>query len=1224
MPPRRRNKATSARSAAIQAVRRRQGDEESSSSESFHHNHHHQHYPSGKQNNNHNATEEEEDNDSDVPALLDHDPEDIADTESDHKDEDDASEDEDGCLHCHVQSTDIQVHCDECQAYICQTCHWCHEFQANHEIRVCDRCDAFYCRHCDEMDQCDDCGEVVCASCSTLLSCKFCGGGLCEECATACGRCGIVLCSRDAKFAVDCDTCRLSYCLVCLASGSKDPCVRCGHRPSKRMEQLVHLRLKSIYKAFKQSSSSSSSKNHHHHHHHGKNTTTIEELEDNEDDDDVPDLEVDNSILLAAAAAKQHATNYMNSPRSTSSHKKKVTQDVLAKRYIQEKQKADEAAEALLAELEEEEEAVKSKKSKKKRKKERHVAAKREEEENVRQEEQEKAKKAAAKNSKAKAKERPPPKEEKELPKAVDEDKVQPSPSLSVVPEEPTSKVDDIETRLVQLVDGADIEGIETMLFELKGVPGRAVLRKNAKKALKRLRCSQPEATEEQDVDAMALTNSYNYKNDFIPHRSKEGMQQMHVPTTSTGELLKVVSDTNAAKSNRAECVMQMSPCVVGWVIGKGGQRIRDLMEESGAKVWIDQEKAKPQECRNVYVSGERKSVDVAVKMVKDIVAKAPIGQQLQQQQHDQQQKLLRHQDATVEKDETPVSPATTPNVPPATTALAADGLVSGVPASSNLPLQQPPKPSVPAVEQRTDPVKITETAQPVPAMSTGAPVPPSTARAPMMATVPGPNSFPASIDQEGFAQHVLTCEARFVPLLIGKRGWTIKSIQDESGARVDIDQTVTPRQITISGSASNVETAIGMVRDVLSYPHAQLQTQQHSPALVEGAPEDGAYSHPSSLAIVTGDAKSMISASSSLSSTPEPSMASTTKSHPLPTFPLIPPEYGAVVNNNHMPGAPPQAFLPIAGDAGGNGVHPPPRFGGGPPFLMGVQQQRIAGMVMPTHQQQQHPPMYNPGAPHGVKDRPVPAGFSPALHNQPSAPLDFVMGGGRSNEPVPGMQHGFMNHPAGPTSQQYNQYNDMPSENGLRNSLPVENAATKQSHGLWNPSRAYQGGGPHPKQPAPGGYYDGTIRSGSALPLFEHSQAAVGQSQAPFSSLSSTSAAAPIGLGRDDALMVDSLFAPMGNPTPSDPQENLLMGLKGLSISSNDGLGGGAGSGGGLWGPSSLADWELNKQEGGAASNPSNDPMESALLSGLQPLQTQAQESTQHHPAQSRFKWNA
>ena len=108
---------------------------------------------------------------------------DIMDDDSCHRDK------ETGCLHCYrTTTTDIQVRCYECCRFICGQCHWCHEFQANHEIRVCDRCDAFYCRNCDEMDQCDDCGEVVCASCSTLLSCKFCGGGLCEECATACGR----------------------------------------------------------------------------------------------------------------------------------------------------------------------------------------------------------------------------------------------------------------------------------------------------------------------------------------------------------------------------------------------------------------------------------------------------------------------------------------------------------------------------------------------------------------------------------------------------------------------------------------------------------------------------------------------------------------------------------------------------------------------------------------------------------------------------------------------------------------------------------------------------------------------------------------------------------------------------------------------------------------------------------------------------------------------------
>jgi hypothetical protein len=95
------------------------------------------------------------------------------------------------CLHCDRPrggDNHVQVRCDECSNFICTSCHWCHEFQGNHEIRVCGYCDVFYCKECDEMDQCDDCQETVCGSCSTLLTCKFCGGGLCEECATACGR----------------------------------------------------------------------------------------------------------------------------------------------------------------------------------------------------------------------------------------------------------------------------------------------------------------------------------------------------------------------------------------------------------------------------------------------------------------------------------------------------------------------------------------------------------------------------------------------------------------------------------------------------------------------------------------------------------------------------------------------------------------------------------------------------------------------------------------------------------------------------------------------------------------------------------------------------------------------------------------------------------------------------------------------------------------------------
>lgn len=928
----------------------------------------------------------DEDNDDGIPDLLDHNDDRITDGDYDPRGEDCISEDEEeededddvedhdeedeGCLHCHSMSNDIQVHCDECQAYVCEACHWCHEYQANHEIRVCDRCDAFYCRGCDEMDQCEDCGEVVCASCSTLLSCKFCGGGLCEECATACGRCGIVLCSRDAKFAVECDTCRLSYCLVCLASGSKDPCVRCGHRPSKRMEQLVHLRLKSIYKAFKQSSSNPSGKMGPYPGHGGRNTTTIEELEDY----DTEGYEPDPGILMAAKAASGH----MSDPTTSALHYAAREMDLehaLVENYIQEKQKADAAAEALLAELEEEEEQAKSKKSKKKRKKERQQAAKQEEEEKKRQEEGKKAKKAAEKAKKGKQKQ-----EDKSRKKDTSSSQSSfPSKEVASLPSkqsaELASQFDEIDVQLCQLIENGDCEGIEEILFVLKGVPGRAALRKNAKKALKRLRTAKEisavplaqEATEPTPKKAPSKTNP-----ESIPSKIKNGVKSVPpaIPATNSGTRLKVVSGTPASKSNRDERVMQMSSTLVGWVIGKGGQRIRDMMEESGAKIWIDQEKAKTADCRNVYISGERKCVDKAAKMVQELVNKAPIGQ------HQQQQNEHVPQESKPVEIPTPKQPVQEPSKTPVVAKVGNAGMVPTV--------QKQAEPRAVAIEA----VRITEAPAPV-VNSVENPI-----------HLPEPTHDSSEIDHKPAFQQILTCEGCFVPLLIGKRGWTIKSIQDESGARVDIDQTVTPRQIKVSGAKANVDVAIRMVRDVLSYPHAQLQQ-----------PADGQ------------DPNGLLSASSSHSVTADTAMRTAQPPFPMPSGPMIPPVRQQMPLNR--PGARPVQH---------------PGLSAGPAFLMGPPPS-ITGIGMPPPQGLQPPPPF-----YGPRD-----GIG-----QVPPPGDYMMGSGRrAGPPHSGMPPNQVPPPMVPPSsqpqqQQFPQYT--PMDAGARPTAPP-------SQGLWNSNSSYRNG---------------------------------------------------------------------------------------------------------------------------------------------------------------------
>jgi len=118
----------------------------------------------------------------------------------------------------------------------------------------------------------------------------------------------------------------------------------------------------------------------------------------------------------------------------------------------------------------------------------------------------------------------------------------------------------------------------------------------------------------------------------------RHNVQQVSSVAVTTPPLLKFVSITNLgststpnldsipSKKGLAECVMQMSPKVVGWVIGHGGSRIKDMMNECGVKIWIDQESMAESEARVVYVGGIRHSVQQAVERIKDMVLEAPLS----------------------------------------------------------------------------------------------------------------------------------------------------------------------------------------------------------------------------------------------------------------------------------------------------------------------------------------------------------------------------------------------------------------------------------------------------------------------------------------------------------------------------------------------------------------------------------------------------------------------
>lgn len=1268
-----------------------------------------------------------------------------------------------------------------------------------------------------------------------------------------------MLCSRDAKFAVDCDTCRLSYCLVCLASGSKDPCVRCGHRPSKRMEQLVHLRLKSIYKAFKQSSRNSK---------YGGASgdgTGGEEDDDDDDDDDLDDDDDDDtdggksgdpqSLLQAAASAaskhsgggrsnssrhhhhhhhasSHHATSAKRPPTNTAGST--ISRDQQAKemvdKYMAEKEKADAAAAALLAELEEEEEAIKSKKNKKKRKKDRKQAKKDEEHptsdppteqqkatspsrqkslqfqqedrmyQQLSEQQDEKEddsdieiidiakpsfanKKDGGLNGKKKKKNRA---QSNKITDAEADNKIMDvndglsnksdagSDAVAVMDlerhEEPA--VDPIEQELCQCVAEADVEGIEQILLTLKGVPGRAPLRKNAKKALKKLKAEQEAIIEEAAAaeEAKRLEEEEGKKKAAAERAFKEKQQTRSTSgggtaatqsetISSTGasnrhhpppplppnELYRLVSVTHGKPVNttsaaaqrgtkgqqgsatpmtRSESVLHIAYNVVGWVIGKGGQRIRDLMEESGARVWIDQEHLSEKDPRIVYVSGGRKQVEAAVKLLKELVGKAPVPG-----------------GGAGEMVATPG-----PGAAPAPVLQLSEKVNIILNRSESRSAARRPDSEVNALAEAAG--NAGRVVDPLPLNS-------SIEITPKPMTVENvPSHVPLKVDGK-VQEHEMTCEACFVPLLIGRRGWTIKHIQDSSGARVDIDQTVTPRKVRISGNAENVQTAIRMVRDVLSYPHAQLQGAaesledlehpsrnlngdveghatlgamdhpiaaavhrpfesttatmsntttvgasnqmpappvQSSPVLMTRTAEDRVHSPPPSSHINIGDAKSTISASSSLSSTPEPSMASTAKGHyggVGAPGPLLPHDYvGNFQQQQQLQPAPPpkqqqqkhpgmtsanpfgqqnslhQMNLNSLADAhvGPSGSALAAQQHVSPPLFPG----RISGSgmppVSPRHDMQAGIPRGFPHPHHRQQHHEMQQGIilgQAAIHEQQQHQAHVRSMNGVGSIPSQGLHyqprpdsHGMyhqsaMQYPAGMPSHQQASIH-------LHQQSAFHPSDHKQMHPHAAPERSMGNNRMHPgaemgvasaadHRGKPGGYgppgmwseqgaslvlgADGTgsrqVRRTDALRHDQHGS----QPRHQGSELRMNAGAAPLGglglglsaagrasgdfpnaggqahnsSGRDDSLMVDSLFGPSD---VSNEEKNLLTSFQGLSF-------GGDGLGSDMWSKDLSEPWE------GEAKG------SSALFAAIQP-NLGSSSNDEQHPSKSRFLWGA
>lgn len=183
------------------------------------------------------------------------------------------------------------------------------------------------------------------------------------------------------------------------------------------------------------------------------------------------------------------------------------------------------------------------------------------------------------------------------------------------------------------------------------------------------------------------------------PFPSVEMAENEHLATHSAH-----LSHEYPSSTKDSTFVMDVSPSVVGWIIGRSGLRIKEIQAQTGCKMWLDQDVPDDQP-RKIFFHGSTASIEDAVARVSDLVQFAPI--------------------------------------------LANSKIAAG----------------------------------------------------------------------HNLTSTIFDCPPPLVGMVIGKKGWTIKKIQEVSGAQISINQSVReglPRKVIVSGDEEAVSRALELIGDLV------------------------------------------------------------------------------------------------------------------------------------------------------------------------------------------------------------------------------------------------------------------------------------------------------------------------------------------------------------------------------------------------------------------------
>jgi rRNA processing protein Krr1/Pno1 len=224
---------------------------------------------------------------------------------------------------------------------------------------------------------------------------------------------------------------------------------------------------------------------------------------------------------------------------------------------------------------------------------------------------------------------------------------------------------------------------------------------------------------------------------------------------------------------------------VIGKVIGRGGEMIRELQSKSSAKIQVDH--TAMGEMRHINVTGTTESVAKAEEMIHFLAANPAVDA------HEAITMLIREKAAT----NTPWgSGPPYPNLP---------NQGQGMPASNDMgggmygggAYGQPQQPAFGGYMQQ-----------------------------PQQQASPYGQAF--QVGPNGIASEVIPCEKMYMGRVIGQKGVTINDLQKRSGCDIQINQNVPmgqPCEISIKGTMQGIQTAKQMLQEIIelgpNHPYA-------------------------------------------------------------------------------------------------------------------------------------------------------------------------------------------------------------------------------------------------------------------------------------------------------------------------------------------------------------------------------------------------------------------